>query len=113
MALLSLEEATGHLGIDWVTDGASPPNIIDERLSDVELKMAQAEAIILDYVNMVEEDLSATGVSAHWQPVVKAAMLLALTALFDDRDGTGPGDFLNKDGAIARLLRRIRYPAIA
>lgn len=113
MALITLEEAAAHLGIDWVTDGASPPTIIDERLPDVELKMTQAEAIILEYIDMDEEDLSATGVSQHWLPVVQSAVLLTLSALFDDRDGTGPGDYLNKDGAIARLLRRIRYPSIA
>lgn len=112
MALLTVEEADGHLKLDLVTSG-SPPAITDERLPDLEMKIAQAEAAILDYIEMSEADLSASGVNETWLPNVKAATLLMLSALFEDREGKGDGDYLAENGAIARLLRRIRYPAIA
>lgn len=112
MALITLEEATSHLRIDLSMDSSSPPAVDDERYPDLLLKMAQAEAAVLDYIEMVEADLSASGVDPAWQDIIKAAMLLLLTALWDDREGT-KGDYFAQDGAIARLLRRIRYPAIA
>ena len=112
MALITVEEAAGHLRLDLISSG-SPVTITDERLPDLELKMAQAEAAILDYIEMAEADVTASGVSENWLPAVKAAVLLLLSALWDDREGTAEGDYIAEDGAIARLLRRIRYPAIA
>ena len=44
---------------------------------------------------------------------VQAAILLVLTALSDDRDGSGEGDYFALGGPVARLLARHRDPAIA
>lgn len=113
MSLITLEEATGHLHIDLSMDSASPPAVDDERYPDLLLKMAQAEAAVLDYIEMDEADLSASGVDPKWTEIVKAAMLLLLAGLWDDREGAKEGDYFVDNGAIARLLKRIRYPAIA
>lgn len=118
MALITVEEAAAHLRLDLETDGGSPAEP-DARLPDLESKIAEAEAAILNYIEMDEEDLSATGVDAKWLPIVQSAVKLYLTGLWDDRVGGGNvgfeagGDYFKEDGAIARLLRRIRYPAIA
>jgi hypothetical protein len=113
MALITTEEAAAHLHIDLQYDDSSPPVIDDERLDDLEAKIAEAEATILDYLEMEEADLTATGVSENWLPIAQAAVKLYLSSLYDDRAADGETDYLAQDGAIARLLRRIRYPAIA
>lgn len=113
MALITIEEAAAHLHIDLQYDNSSPPVIDDDRADDLEAKIAEAEAAILDYLEMEEADLTASGVSAQWLPIAQAATKLYLTSLYDDRDATAETDYLAHDGAIARLLRRIRYPAIA
>lgn len=112
--LITDEEAIGHLRIDLVTDGNSPSTIIDEDYPTLVMKMEQAEDIILDYL---KTHLGSGGES--WDattvpPRVKAAILLMLSALWDDREGQGDaGDYLRDDGPIANLLRRQRDPALA
>lgn len=113
MAIITVQEAADHLRIVLQTDEASPENITDLRYNDLVSKIAQSEALVLDYIEKDEADLVASGVSAQWMPVVKAAVLLILSGLWDDRVGTEQGDFFAENGAVARLLRRIRYPAIA
>ena len=113
MALITVEEAAAHLRLDLETDGGSPAEITDARLPDLVAKIGEAEAAILGYIEMDEDDLSATGTGASWLPVVQSAVKLYLSGLWDDREGTAAGDYLDPDGAIARVLRRIRYPAIA
>lgn len=109
--LITEAEAISHLRIDLVTDGDSPATIIDEDYPDLILKMAQAEDIILDYLKTPGE----TGWDDETVPPrIKAAILLMLSALWDDREGKGDvGDYLKDDGPIAQLLRRSRDPAIA
>lgn len=113
MAIVTVEEAADHLRIVLQTDESSPATINDLRYNDLVNKLAQAEALVLDYIEKSEADLTASGVSANWLPVVKAAVLLILSGLWDDRVGTDQGDFFAENGAVARLLRRIRYSAIA
>lgn len=115
--LITEEEAIGHLRIDLVTDGDSPATIIDEDYPVLQMKMMQAEDIILDYLKI---SLTSGGDYDHgWDdttvpPRIKAAILLALSALWDDREGKGDvGDYLKDDGPIAQILRRSRDPAIA
>jgi hypothetical protein len=109
MALISLEDATGHLRIDLITDGGSPSLITDERYADLNSKILQAEAIVLDYLKNQDTGWDISTVPFH----IKAAVLLVLSALWEDREGTGEGDYLAEDGAVARLLRRSRDPAYA
>lgn len=110
--LITEEEAIGHLRLDLVTDGNSPATIIDEDYPTLQMKMEQAEDIVLDYLKTSLE-------SGGWDevtvpPRIKAAILLVLSALWDDREGKGDnGDYLRDDGPVAQLLRRSRDPAIA
>lgn len=104
------EEAIGHLRLDLVTDGNSPATIIDEDYTTLLMKMEQAEDIIIDYIKQIDTGWSNTTIP----PRIKAAMLLMLSALWDDREGEGDaGDYLRDDGPIAQLLRRTRDPALA
>ena len=69
--------------------------------------------MVLEYIALTEEDLTASGVNSSWLPVVRAAVLIVLSGLWEDRIGSTGGDFFAANGAVARLLRRIRYPSIA
>ena len=113
MTLVTTDEAAEHLRIVLETDNGSPAVITDLRYVDLANKILQAEALVLDYIEMTEEDLLASGVSANWMPVIKASVLIILSGLWDDRMGSAGGDFFAENGAVARLLRRIRYPSIA
>lgn len=109
MALVSLKQASDHLRLDLDLTGGIT---LDSSIDELTLKIAQATAIIVDYLKKSSE-------SPPWapalkdQPVVQAATLLTLSALWDDRNGTGDGDYLSENGAIARLLRRMRDPTMA
>jgi hypothetical protein len=98
MALISKDQAKNHLLIDY-----------DDRDADLEMKMQQAEEIVIDYIKRPDHGWTEQTVPK----TVQAAVLLVLTALFDDRDGTGEGDYLRASGPVARLLSRHRDPAIA
>lgn len=113
MALITVQEAADHLRIVLQTDTASPEIINDLRYNDLVSKIAQAEAMVLDYIEKSETEIPSATARNSWRPVVKAAVLLILSGLWDDRVGTDHGDFFAENGAVARLLRRIRYPAIA
>jgi len=115
--LITEEEAIGHLRLSLVTDGNSPETIIDDDYPDLQSKMMQAEDIILDYLKI---SLTSGGDYDHdWTdetvpPRIKAAILIMLSALWDNREGEiSIGDYLRDDGAIANLLRRSRDPALA
>lgn len=110
MPLITEEEAIGHLRIDLVTDGNSPATIIDKDYPTLQMKMKQAEDLILDYIKYEDTGWDETTVP----PRIKAAILLMLSALWDDREGVGDnGDYLKDDGPIAQMLRRTRDPALA
>lgn len=112
-AYITEEEAIGHLRLDLVTDGNSPETIIDEDYPTLQMKIIQAEDIIVDYLKWSTES-GALYDEETIPPRIKAAMLLVLSALWDDREGKGDaGDYLKDDGPIAQLLRRSRDPALA
>jgi len=101
--LVTLQTAKDHLQIPTMAPG-------DPDEADVQLKLDQAEAIILDYL---KERASETWVSPETAPPpVVAAILKMLTALYEHR-----GDLEETDAdlwdAIANLLRRFRDPALA
>jgi hypothetical protein len=112
MALITLQEAIDHLRITMTEEGGSPASS-DPRYNDLVAKVAEAQAIVLDYLEMDEANFAESGVSDNWLPVVKSAVKLVLSALWEDREGTGVGDYLAEDGAVVRLLRRIRTPTVA
>jgi hypothetical protein len=98
MALITKVQAKNHLHIDF-----------DDRDADLDMKMQQAEEIVIDYLKRPDHGWTELTVPK----TVQAAILLVLTALFDDRDGSGGGDHLAPGGPVARLLSRYRDPAIA
>lgn len=100
--LVSLTQAKAHLRI---TLPALDPGDVD-----IQLKLDQAEAIILDYL---AEFADAAWVSPATTPgPVSASILLMLARLFEHR-----GDAEKEDAdtwlAIERLLVRSRNPALA
>lgn len=116
MALVTNAQARGHLRLPDAA--AVPPNADD---TDLTLKLAQAEAIILDYLNA----------TAYWRTItptwtnetnvpkqVHAAILLQLGELWrfrgDDLHDEGPQHEPGTDlsPAIVSLLRRTRDPVI-
>lgn len=83
--------------------------------SDIEQKVTQASAAVLDYLKRAADAEPWTPTTAP--PVVQAAVLLTLSWLYDDRTG---GD--NVEGGVAMgylpqsvtdLLHRSRDPALA
>jgi hypothetical protein len=98
MALITIEQAKQQLRIDF-----------DDQNADLQMKMEQASEIVVDYLKKPDHGWT----DATVPKTVQAAILLVLTALFDDRDGSGEGDYLAPDGPVARLLARHRDPAIA
>lgn len=113
--LITVEQANDHLRLDLATDGASPPNFIDPRLPDLQLKMEQATDAALDYLKVVQDSPPLWDVETV-PPRVRAAILFILTSLYDDRvagemlSALAGNDLANP--AIA-LLYRLRDPAMA
>lgn len=105
---VTVAQAIGHLRLDFAEDD-SPP---DPELSVLELKLDASEAIVLDYLK-VTDDSPAWEPTPAQEPLVQAAILLVLSALWEDRSGTGDGDYIRPGGAVANLLARMRDPAIA
>lgn len=110
VALISVQEANDHLRLDMENDDGSPPDFSDdERFGEVTRKIDEATDIIVGYLKKPSHGWTVDTVP----PRVRAAILLTLSAIWEDREGTGDGDYLRPDGAIARLLVRDRDPAIA
>ncbi|HZH10551.1 MAG TPA: head-tail connector protein [Microvirga sp.] len=97
-ALITKDQAKQQLRIDF-----------DDQDADLEMKIEQASEIVIDYLKRPDHGWTETTVPKP----VQAAILLVLTALWDDRDGHGDGDYLAPDGPVARLLTRFRDPALA
>lgn len=110
MSVVTIDDLNAALRLDLENDGGSPVEWTDERLPEVEIKLAQAEDIVREFLK-----IDATA----WPPDdvterVKAAIMLAFKALFDDQlawiealQATPPG------GPIASLLRFDRVPTLA
>lgn len=106
MAIVTLAQAVAHIGSPIVLN-SSP---VDPRQADYTLKLAAAEAIVMDYIKYADYE-GAT-------PIVQAAVLLQFGELCrfrgDDVDGEGPE---HTDGhlstVVTNLLRRLRDPTLA
>lgn len=114
--LITMAEADAHLRLDLEHDGGSPITYTDARAPNVQMKIDQAEAIILNYLKRTEfPDPDAS--PQIWTPsdviVAKAAIFLLLSALFDDAQGRTVEDYMRAGGTVPLLLMRLRDPAIA
>jgi hypothetical protein len=113
--LITVAQADAHLRLDLEDD--------DDRLPDLELKMLQAESIVMDYLKADADVLEgsppaySTSSPPIWTDrdvaVIQAAILLVLSAIYDDEIERTLGDYLAPDGVIARLLARLRDPTLA
>lgn len=118
--LITLTQADAHLRLDLDLT-ASPPT--DERIPDLELKMDQAEAIILGYLKADDDVLDGSppgysvGSPVLWTArdvkVIASAILLLLAALHDDAPDRTVADYMKAGGTIDLLLARLRDPALA
>jgi hypothetical protein len=98
------------------TDNASPPAFVDERVPNVQMKIDQAEAIVLNYLKIAEAPdplASPTIWTERDYANVQSCVLLILSALFDDEDGRTVGDYMKEGGTVPLLLARLRDPALA
>jgi hypothetical protein len=104
MALVTLDQVNRALNLG-LFDG-------DERTADVELKIAQAEDAVLDFLKKPEPDWTPETVP----PRVTAAIMLVIQSLYDDSatpellSGLGSGDPRNP---VVALLYRLRDPTLA
>jgi hypothetical protein len=116
MPLITIAEADAHLRLDLENDGGSPVTYTDARLANVQMKVNQAEAVILNYLKRTEfpdPDDSPQVWTESDVLVVKASIFLLLSALFDDANGRTVEDYMRAGGTIPLLLVRLRDPALA
>jgi hypothetical protein len=116
---VTLQQAVDHLLIPIVVD-ATPP---DPRQADIQLKLDQAEAIILDYIKggpPIVNPLIYNPDPPPIDPVIQAAILLEFAELYrfrgDEQFKEGPEhdlDISQLSPTITNLLRRKRDPALA
>lgn len=112
MLFVTLQQVKDHLRIDD-----------DDSDDDLTLKITQAEAIITDYMHvdpaMLEGSppLFTSSSPLLWSDrdlsVIQSAVLLVLSALYDDEMNRTLADYMAPGGVIALLLARLRYPAFA
>lgn len=103
--MVDLAEALVHLRLA-VAPVAEPEE--HEDAGEVTSKLAQAQAIVIDYIEAEDHEWDADSVPGP----VKAAILLVLSDLWDHRSGSANEDvFLST--AVKSLLRRYRDPALA
>ena len=116
MSLITLAQAKAHLRIDTIS--LTPPDAAD---ADLLLKMAAAEAIILDYLKVPVTSPPLWIDDTDCPPLVQAAILLQMGELYRFRgdDATGFGEPLKRDAGgslspmVEGILRRYRDPALA
>jgi hypothetical protein len=112
MLFVTLQQAKDHLRVDD-----------DDSDTDLTLKITQAEAIITDYLK-VDADLL-EGSPPAWTAasplmwsdrdvsVIQSAVLVLLSALYDDEMNRTVEDYMKPGGTVALLLARLRDPALA
>lgn len=93
LGLITLSEAKRHLRI-----------LSDDQDQDIAAKALAASQIVVDYIDRADIEWTEATVPAS----VKAAVLLVLGALFEDREG---GDPIGR--AVTSLLMHYRRPALA
>lgn len=107
--LVTLAQANLALKLD-LTQSGSPLEFTDARTPDIELKLDQAEGIILDYLKA-----AADGWTSETAPVqVTASILRATQALYESDDAILAGLYDNdRANPIVGMLQRLRDPALA
>lgn len=113
--LITAQQANSHLRLDMIGSGSPPDYSADPRWPDLSAKMKQATDAVLDYLKV--EPASPPKWTIETVPDrIQAAILLALSSLYDDRDegkligGLAGGDLSNP---IVALLYRLRDPSMA
>lgn len=114
-SLITVAQANAHLRLDLQSDGNSPPAFDDPRLPELQDKMEQATDTVLDYLK-VDQASPPKWDEDSVPPRVRAAILIVLKSLYDDRDAgemlaaLANGDLRNP---VVALLYRLRDPAMA
>jgi len=114
MTLVTVDQVNAALRLDLA--GEAPDFNTDERTPDIKLKIVQAEAIVLDYIQPAPEP-AWTAETAPGQ--VTAAIIITIGALLDGgEDSTAmlsglSGDRSDPRNPIAALLTRLRTPTLA
>ena len=104
MSLVTLEQAKDHLHIEQSNTDSD---------SQVELQIESASAIVLDYLKVAEDNWQdSNGLPVDVPAVIRAATLLVLGSLFENRDGSDK-EAVPISTAVENLLRRYRDPALA
>jgi len=110
-SVVTIEEINAACRLDLQTDGGSPAEWNDDRLPEVEMKLAQAEDIVRAYLKVE---------ASSWPPddpfpeKWKASIIFAFQALFDDKQEWLDGLHADKPtGPIAACLRFDRVPTVA
>jgi hypothetical protein len=112
--LLTLQQACDHLRITLDMDG-SPAVVVDDRAADLQLKLDAAEAAVLDLVDTTEDALDGSP-ALYTDPQLlqmRAAVLMLLSAYYDDAPDRTATDYLRPGGMIHQILMRIRKPVLA
>jgi hypothetical protein len=96
--LVTDDEARLHLRVDGGPE--SPPSVIDQIVT---MKTLQASDIVADYIKQLDHNWN----EFTAPPLIKAAVLLVLSVLYDQPDGDPltPG--------VKAILHRYRDPALA
>lgn len=106
MNLVTLKEVKHHVSVDTHFD--------DEMLEE---KRRQASAIVLDYLKIDTNDTGFNWLDAFGEPtknvpqLVRAATLLIVGSLFENRDGSGTSNPLSQ--SVIDMLARSRTPTLA
>lgn len=115
MALVTLKQVSDALRLGL--QGAEPNYTDDERTPDIQLKIKQAEAIVLDFIQP-KPDPEWTDADVPGQ--VSAAIIMAVRCLLDDTDesmamlsGLSGTTGVDPKNPIAALLWRLRKPSLA
>lgn len=120
MSLVTVEEVNNALRLDLeadIGDGSGGDGGDTSRLDDIELKIKQAEAIVLGFIQpLPEEPWTHENVPME----VSAAIIIAVDCLLDDTDeklamlsGLSGMTGLDARNPIAALLWRRRDPSLA
>lgn len=114
MALVTVAQVNGALRLDLAGD--APDFTADERTADIVLKIAQAENIVLDFVQPKPDPAWTDGTVPGR---VSAAVIMAVRCLLDDTDESMAmlsglsGTQADPKNPIAALLWRLRDPSLA
>lgn len=114
MEIITLEEANDHLRLNLGVVATSPLTFEDDRIPALLVKITAAESIIRDYLKIgASVFASPPSFTTDQVEVIRAAVLLALSALWDDSPERTVGDYMAPTGTIALLLARLRDPTLA